>query len=136
MIDPRRICGSGFTVATNSTAPSPCPLAPDLMVSHAPSAEADHAHSRAAVTAIDAVPPSAGSGASTGCIAIPQRTICVGAVMLVAADPPHEDVASSRLAAAAAVAIRLRRLRLRIGAVRICQVAPVTGACRRAATQD
>jgi hypothetical protein len=75
VIEPRRIWGSGLTPAANSTVPSPCPVAPDLMVSHVPSAVADQAHSRAAATATDAVPPSAGSGASTACIEIPQRTI-------------------------------------------------------------
>jgi hypothetical protein len=71
------------------------------MVNQAPSALADQAHSRAAVTAMDAVPPSGGRGASIACIEMPQRTICEGAVTLVAAEPPHEDEARSRLAAVA-----------------------------------
>ena len=53
---------------------------PDLRLSHAPSTLADQAHSRAAVTAIAALPPSAGSGPSTGCIVIAQRLTLVGEV--------------------------------------------------------
>lgn len=122
---PRGICGSGFDVALNSTTPSPCPLAPVLMVSQEPSTDADHAHSRAAATAIQALPPSAGNGASSPCMAIAHRFIEVGAVMLVAAEPPQEEAVFATATSVAVNAMRLKGIRLRTVAVRISQNGPV-----------
>ena len=102
--------GSGLADAANSTVPSPWPLVPDFRLSHAPSALADHAHSRAAVTAMAALPPSAGSGPSTGRIVIAQRLMLVGDVTeetLVEEDPQACSAARARPASAA----RQRRLR-------------------------
>lgn len=79
-IAPRRITGSGLADAANSTIPSPWPVFPDFRVSHAPSTLADQVHSRAAVTPMAALPPSAGSGPSTGRIVIAQRLTLVGEV--------------------------------------------------------
>jgi len=119
VIAPRRICGSGLAVAANSTVPSPCPLAPDLMLSHVPSTDADQAHSRAAVRLMEAVPPVAGKGVSRPCIDIAHRLIDVGDVIVVAAEPPHEERPSNKTGPRAAVAIRLSAIRLR-SKVRIC----------------
>jgi hypothetical protein len=43
----------------------------------------------------------------------------VGEVMLVAADPPHEDAAPETVISAAATATRVRGIRLRTAALRI-----------------
>ena len=110
---PRRVTGSGLADAANSTVPSPWPLPPDFRLSHAPSTVADHAHSRAAVTAMAALPPSEGSGPSTGCIVIAQRLTLVGEVTeetLVEEEPQACSAASARPVNAATAP---RRIRLR-----------------------
>jgi hypothetical protein len=124
VIAPRRNSGSGFAVALNSTTPSPWPFAPVLIVSHVPSTDADHAHSRAAVTATEALPPSAGNGPSIPFMEMAQRFIEVGAVMLVEAEPPHEDAALETVITAAANARRSRGIRLRTAAVRMSRNGP------------
>ena len=102
--------GSGLADAANSTVPSPWPLLPDFRLSHPPSTLADHAHSRAAVTATTALPPSAGSGPSTGCIVIAQRLMLVGDVTeeTLVEEEPHACSATSARPGSAPRRIRLR----------------------------
>ena len=57
---------------------------------------------------MEAVPPSAGTGASIPCMEIPHRLIDVGAVMLVAAEPPQEAAVSATVISATAEAMRSR----------------------------
>jgi hypothetical protein len=53
-----------------------------------------------------------------------QRFIEVGAVMLVEAEPPHEDAALETVITAAAIATRSRGIRLRPAAVRMSRNGP------------
>lgn len=76
-----------FAAAENSTLPSPCPLAPALMLSHGPSVAAVHVQSLAAATPIDPDPPCAGSCESADWMVMAQRLIVEGEVTLVALDP-------------------------------------------------
>jgi hypothetical protein len=83
---PRRTTGSGLRTVASSTVPLPCPLAPDLMLSHDDSVDADHAHSRAADTATVAEPASAGTSPPPSS-ATPQRVNDDGEVTVVVEDP-------------------------------------------------
>ncbi len=101
-IAPRRIWGSGLATASNCTAPSPCPLVPDLMLSQALSDAADQAHSRAVVTATWPAPPLEGRGALATLTETAHFDTEPGEVMLVVADEPHAAVQASAAAAAMA----------------------------------
>jgi hypothetical protein len=95
---PRRTAGSGFDAASNSTAPSPWPLTPALMVSHALSDDAVHAHSRAVVTATCPVPPVAGTGVAGGDTETPHFETVAGEVMVVFPDEPQAAREAARAA--------------------------------------
>ena len=73
---------------------------------------------------MEAVPPSAGTGASIPCMEIPHRLIDVGAVMLVAAEPPQEPAVSATVISATAEAMRPRGIRLRTAGSRISRNGP------------
>jgi hypothetical protein len=83
---PRRTAGSGLDAAANSTVPSPCPFAPARIVSHAPSVDADQAHSRAADTVMVPTPPCAGT-LPPPFVVTAQRVIVVGDVTVLDDDP-------------------------------------------------
>jgi hypothetical protein len=89
---PRRLDGSGFDAATNSTEPSPCPLAAPRIVSHAEDDEAVHAHSRAADTVTRPLPPDAGTLMSEAPSVTPHCGTVAGAVDVVEEEPQAAEV--------------------------------------------
>jgi hypothetical protein len=103
---PRRTVGSGLDAASNWTAPSPCPLTPALMLSHALSDDAVHAHSRAVVTAICPVPPVAGTGAAGGASETAHLETVAGEVTVVLPDEPQAVRLTARTAADSSTAAR------------------------------
>jgi hypothetical protein len=58
---PRRGAGSGFSETVKPTAPSPCPLAPEVIAIHGAALDADHVHSRFVLTLIVPTAPVAGA---------------------------------------------------------------------------
>ena len=69
------------------------------MLSQPASDAADHAHSRAVVTVMRPVPPSAGTVASVALSVTPQRAIVDGAVTVVVDDPQPLTAMAARKAA-------------------------------------
>jgi hypothetical protein len=103
----RRVTGSALEVAEYSTEPSPCPLFGPTMLSQLASETAVQAHSRAVVTTIRPVPPSAGTVELEATSATPQREIGDGAVE-VEVEEPHAETRASHTRPAAAGRTRER----------------------------
>jgi hypothetical protein len=97
----RRVTGSALAAAEYSTAPSPCPLFDPTMLSQLASETAVQAHSRAVVTRMRPVPPSAGTVELDATSATLQREIGDGAVEVVVEDPHAETRASHAMPATA-----------------------------------
>jgi hypothetical protein len=81
------VVASVFGPTAYSIAPSPCPLAGPVTVTHATLELAVHAHSRAALTPIRPVPPDAGTLKSVAASVTPQRGTVAGAVDVVDEEP-------------------------------------------------
>ena len=103
-IAPRRTLGSAFAATRYDTVPSPCPLAPSVIVIHAALAVAVHAHSRDTLTASVPAPPAAAKLDGEE-LSVAWHREAVGPVTLVTAELPH---ASASVAAVSAGNSRAR----------------------------
>ena len=98
-------------MAANSTAPSPCPVLPDLMLSQAPSVDADQAHSRAALTVMRPPPPVAGTVDAPSSETLHLEMV-VGDVTVVVADEPQPATAAAHTRVARAAELKRNALRM------------------------
>lgn len=106
---PRRVTGSPLAATRYSIEPSPCPLLEPEMLSQPTSDAADHAHSRAVVTVMRPLPPSAGTVASIPLSVTPQRAIVDGAVTVDVDDPQPLTTAAVKNTAPIGAERKMRR---------------------------
>jgi hypothetical protein len=92
--------GSAFALALNATVPGPCPDAPAVIFSHAPSALAVHWHSRSVLTVMEPAPPPAGRVEGFAEVVTAHFAVVEGAVDVVAVDPQPAAPAAAASSAA------------------------------------
>src|SRR6187402_1062983 len=87
-IDALRVTGSALETTRKATVPSPWPVLPPVISSHAAPLVADQAHSRSTLTFTWPVPP-AGPNAAVGLVSDAWQRAAVGPVTLVFAELPQ-----------------------------------------------